>query len=116
MPDGRVAVWYVDIIDGIVYDEDGVAIFIDQYLDVIFTPQGDVMIDDRDELDAAYQSGELSRVQYESAIQEGIRVTRELCRNLSFTQNYCDQVLQEMNRRIAAGEKTFKPCLFPGYE
>jgi len=116
LPDGQVAVWYADIIDGIAYDIDGVAVFIDQYLDVIFTPQGDLMIDDRDELDAAYKSGELSKEQYEAAIREGKRVVREWCRDLPGTKALCDGVLKEMNRRIEAGEKPFKPCPFPGYE
>ena len=116
LPDGNVSVWYVDMIDGIEYDTDGVAIFIDQYLDVIFSPQGDLTTDDRDELDAAFQAGELSREQYNAAIREGKQVVKELCRDLPATKAYCDTVLQEMNRRIAQGEKTFKPCPFPGYE
>lgn len=46
-----VTVWYVDVIEGIEYDPDGVAVYIDKYLDVVFTPHGDIKIDDRDELD-----------------------------------------------------------------
>lgn len=55
----RVSVWYVDVIDEIKIDEDGVVAFMDKYLDVMFTPSGDVIVDDRDELDAAFHSGEL---------------------------------------------------------
>ena len=62
-----VSVWYVDVIDNWGYDEDNVAYFTDQYLDVIFDVEGDVVIDDRDELDAAYSSGELSEEQYQRA-------------------------------------------------
>lgn len=36
------------------------AVIIDEYLDDIFTPQGDVVLADRDELDNAYSLGELT--------------------------------------------------------
>ncbi|MBO7423276.1 MAG: ATP-binding cassette domain-containing protein [Oscillospiraceae bacterium] len=62
-PKYQPSIWYVDIIDGIEYDEDGVAVFIDKYLDVIFTPEGDVKVDDRDELDGALASGDINKEQ-----------------------------------------------------
>lgn len=39
-----VLVWYADVIEPIEYDSDGVAAFVDKYIDVIFTPQGDVIL------------------------------------------------------------------------
>ena len=60
-PRGRVNVWYADVIDRIEYDPDGVAAFVDLYLDVIFSSKGDVKVDDLDELDAACQRGILPR-------------------------------------------------------
>ncbi len=78
--------WYVDIVDRIEYDPDGVAAFMDCYLDVIFTPQGDLVIDDRDELDAAYQSGELSDTQYKAALDEADIVLRSLCKDIHETE------------------------------
>ncbi|MDE7233489.1 MAG: hypothetical protein K2N29_00325, partial [Ruminiclostridium sp.] len=68
-----VSLWYVDVIDSWGYDEDQVAYFMDQYLDVVFDVEGDVVIEDRDELDAAYKAGELSEEQYQRAIAEGDR-------------------------------------------
>ena len=44
------------LLKNIEYDSDGVAVFVDKYLDVTFTPQGDGSIDDRDEPDGAFQS------------------------------------------------------------
>ena len=75
------SIWYVDIIEGMEYDEYGIAVYIDKYLDVIFTPEGDVKIDDRDELDAAFASGELSKEQYDSALMEVETVLKDLCSN-----------------------------------
>lgn len=77
-----ISAWYVDVIDALEYDDDGVAVFLDKYLDVIVTPQGDVKVDDRDELDAAYESGELSEEQYRSALREGDAILTELCADI----------------------------------
>lgn len=93
--DRHVSVWYVDVIDGVVIDEDGVVAFMDKYLDVIFTPQGDIRIDDRDELDAAFYSGELSKEQYEKALAEGDEIIKELCNDIEATENWCSEILQK---------------------
>jgi predicted RNA-binding protein associated with RNAse of E/G family len=93
LPDDSVSIWYVDIIERVEYDPDGVAAFIDKYLDVIFTPQGDVSIDDRDELDAAFNSGELSEDQYRSALAECDRIINELCSDIKKTETVCGKIL-----------------------
>jgi predicted RNA-binding protein associated with RNAse of E/G family len=95
-----VSVWYVDIIENIEYDPDGVAVFIDKYLDVIFTPQGDVKIDDRDELDAAYHSDELSKEQYDAALEECDMIINELCSDIPATEILCSNILAYINDKI----------------
>lgn len=105
LPDRRVSVWYVDVIEEAAFDADGVAVFIDKYLDVIFTPQGDVVIDDRDELDAAFQSGELTREQYESALQEGEAIVDELCSDIAATEEWSRNILEIVEKEI--GQKQF---------
>ena len=108
LPDNSVSVWYVDIIEDIEYDTDGVAIFIDKYLDVTFTPQGDVSIDDRHELDEAYNSGELSKEQYDSALKECDLIIDKLCSDINKTESICYKILSYVNSRIEKGEKPFK--------
>ncbi len=103
-----VAVWYVDVIDGWGCDPDGVAYFDDLYLDVVFDPEGDVVIDDRDELDAAYRSGELSEEQYRGAIAEGDAVVAALCSDIGKTQQWCQEILREARRRMESGEDVFQ--------
>lgn len=105
LPDKRVSVWYVDVIEEAAYDADGVAVFVDKYLDVIFTPQGDVKIDDRDELDAAFQSGELTRQQYDAALREGEAIVDELCGDISATERWCREILEYVEKEI--GQKQF---------
>lgn len=105
LPDKKVSVWYVDVIEEASFDPDGVAVFLDKYLDVIFTPQGDVVIDDRDELDAAFHSGELTEEQYNSALQEGEAIIDELCSDIPATERWCQQILELAEKKI--GENQF---------
>lgn len=103
------SIWYVDITDGIEYDDYGIVTYVDKYLDVIFTPEGDVLIDDKDELDAAFNSGELSKEQYESAIAEGDAVVKELCEDIAKTDKWCAQIRKLVEGRITDGEP-IKKC------
>ena len=103
-----VSVWYVDVIDNWGYDEDGVAYFTDQYLDVVFDVEGDVSIDDRDELDAAYKSGELSEEQYQRAVKEGNDIVSELCSDTEKTQQWCENILKLAMKRIESSDNIFK--------
>ena len=102
-PRYQPSVWYIDVIDGTEYDEYGIAVMIDKYLDVIMTPEGDVHIDDRDELEAAYASGELTKAQYDAALAECEGILKDHCRDISATDAWCAAVRQIAEDRIAAG-------------
>lgn len=102
LPDKRVSAWYVDVIEEATFDPDGVAVFLDKYLDVIFTPQGDVIVDDRDELDAAFESGELTREQYDAALREGDAIIDELCSDIPATEAWCRNILETVEKKIEA--------------
>jgi len=101
-PKGRVNVWYADVIDRVEYDEDGVAAFVDMYLDVIFSPQGDVKVDDRDELDAAHLAGDVTDEQYALAIAEGERIVSTLCADMETTWRWCCRVFRAAKSRLNA--------------
>ncbi len=104
----RPSIWYVDITDGIEEDECGIAIYIDKYLDVIFSPEGDVKIDDRDELDEAYRSGELTEEQYRDALDECDAIIEDLCADIPKTAQWCAAIREHVEERIAAGEPITK--------
>ena len=101
----RPSVWYADVIEGTERDEDGVAVFIDKYLDVIFTPEGDVKVDDRDELDRAYETGDVTKAQYDAALEECGRILGEYCRDIRETDRLCAGIRRIVEERIAGGEK-----------
>ncbi len=98
-PNGRVALWYADMIAETSTDPDGVLTFTDQYLDVIFTPQGDVKLDDADELRAACAAGELTRRQYWLAWLESWRVRLAWAYRPKRTETWCRSLLEEAFRR-----------------
>lgn len=103
-----VSVWYVDVIEEFGYDQDGVLYFYDKYLDVIFDPEGDVILDDKDELEAAYESGDLTKEQYEAALNEGDLIQVELCQDITSTEILCQDILAEVKRQIEVNPDVFK--------
>ena len=99
-PDGALSVCYIDIIERIEFDPDGVAAFVDKYLDVVFTPEGDAGILDRDELDDALKSGDITNRQYDAALKECENIFDEMCRDIpksvlmlgELYKNLCEKV------------------------
>lgn len=98
------SIYYVDITEGTTYDECGIATYIDKYLDVIFTPEGDAKIDDRDELDVAFAQGELTKEQYDAALQECDSILKEYCEDITKTSEWCAKIRDMDEERIKAGE------------
>ena len=61
---------------------------------MVFTPQGDVKIDDRDELDEALQTGDITEGQYQSALAECDRILEQYCVDIEETEMYCLELLE----------------------
>ena len=99
------SLWYVDVMESLEYDEQGIAVYVDKYLDVIFSPEGDVKVDDRDELDEAYHRGELTKVQYEEALEEGETILKELCEDIPATAKWCAEIRRIAEQKIKEGYK-----------
>ena len=100
MENGNVSAWYIDVIDSVMIDEDGVLAFLDQYLDVMLTTSGDVLVDDKDELDVAYQSGEFTEEQYERALLEGQRIIDEWGKDIRGTELMCKEMLSYVRAQV----------------
>ena len=99
-PKDKVNVWYADVIDRIEYDPDGVAAFLDMYLDVIFSSRGDLRVDDRDELDDALKTGDITEAQHALALAEGERIQRRWYDDLQATRHLCTELLREARLRL----------------
>lgn len=99
------SIWYVDVLENIEYDEEGIVVYVDKYLDVIFSPEGDIKVDDREELDDAYERGELSKVQYDEALAEGDTILKELCKDIPATAEWCAEIRKLVEQKIEEGYK-----------
>lgn len=100
-----VSAIYVDVIEGLEYDSDGVAAYIDKYLDVKLTPQGDIIIDDRDELDEALKIKELTEEQYNDALTECDLIIEQMGTDIEKTEKWCCDILSVMYAQIDQGVK-----------
>ena len=105
-----VSAIYVDVAEGLEYDEDGVAAYIDKYLDVILTPAGDMRIDDRDELDDALKNNELTEEQYNDALSECDLILSDM-RDVEEIEKKCCDILSLMYSRITDGLKPMEKWL-----
>lgn len=99
------SLWYVDVMENLEYDEQGIAVYVDKYLDVIFSPEGDVKVDDRDELDEAYEKGDITQSQYEEALAEGEAILKELCEDIPATAKWCAEIRKIAEQKIKEGYK-----------
>ena len=77
----KIKVSYIDLIDAQGMDEDGTPYFFDCYLDLIVYPDGSIIVDDRDELDAALAEGDITEAQYDRTIQTADGLQNGLLKN-----------------------------------
>ena len=91
---GEISAWYIDVIYSLLTDDGGVLAFMDQYLDVLLTTKGDVLIDDKEELDAAYRSGEFTEDEYKAALKEGDVIIDEWGKDIHKSELICKEMLK----------------------
>ncbi len=103
-PDGALSVCYIDIIERLEFDPDGVAAYVDKYLDIDFTPEGDINILDRDELDEALGSGDISKSQYDAALKEGEDIFAEISRSIPEEVGRLGEIYKTVCEKVKNGE------------
>lgn len=99
----EVVEWYVDLIDGTYRAPDGVTVFRDLFLDLIFSdgyaPVGlppYSLIDDRDELDAAVAQGIVTPEQYEMVLSAAEAATKKYVQNTPALRQICFAALGQL--------------------
>ncbi|MGN1019239.1 MAG: DUF402 domain-containing protein [Aristaeellaceae bacterium] len=93
---GKPVLWYIDMIDGQGVDEDGVPWFDDLYLDLVVKPDGFIHEDDRDELDEALRTGDITPAQHRMALDTADMLRRGLLRDLRGLTRLTREVLARM--------------------
>ena len=105
-PDGALSVCYIDVIERLEFDPDGVAAYVDKYLDVVFTPEGDAGILDRDELDCALGSKDITKRQYDAALKECENIFDEMCRDIPRSVSALGELYKTVCEKLKNGEIT----------
>lgn len=82
------------MIDSQGYDEDGVPYFYDLYLDLIVYPDGNIIVDDLDELQQALKVGDITEMQYNKAITTAQKLQKGLLSNIQNFQFYIQEMVE----------------------
>ncbi|MDD6794142.1 MAG: DUF402 domain-containing protein [Clostridiaceae bacterium] len=94
--DNKLVVSYIDIIDGYGKDEDGIIFVNDLFLDIIVYPDGQIIIDDMDELKGALEQNIITQEKYEKAIETSKNLQNEILLDKEKFNNFCKQCLKCM--------------------
>lgn len=92
----RPVVWYIDIIDGVGADEDGMFFVKDLFLDLLVSTEGEIKEDDRDELEAALVQGIITDCQFEQAGRTAQELRLYLEKDFQEFQVFCSKRLEEI--------------------
>lgn len=90
----EMQVCYIDMIDTQGYDSDGVPYFYDLYLDLVVYPDGDVIVDDLDELQEAFEKNVISKEQYECALKTADGLKRGLLHDIEKFKEFIQALLE----------------------
>ena len=85
--------WYIDIIDGIGIDSDGVFYYNDMFLDIIISDKYQLLEVDRDELEMAFKQGIISDEQYKLVNKTANELITRFDREPQWILNLCQDVL-----------------------
>ncbi len=96
--DGEVIQWYIDICWQLGVDEDGVPWYDDLYLDIVVTPDGEIILLDVEELDEALREGKISPLAYDFAWQEAdalmLAIEEDMFPLLWLSETHYQQLMQ----------------------
>ncbi len=84
----EIVLWYIDMIAVQGFDVDNVPYFDDLYLDLIVYPDGTIIVDDMDELEAALVKGSITQDQFFLAIETSIRLKETILSDISSFTEY----------------------------
>ena len=94
--DYHIKVSYVDMIDEQGIDDDGVPFFYDCYLDLVVYPDGYVKVDDMDELEDALNKGDISKEQYDRALQTADKLRQTVFKDYDKYVEFVDGRLKRL--------------------
>ena len=102
-PQDRLLQIYFDITNGNCLEPMENPTFEDLYLDIVMEPDGSLYVLDRDELDAALQSGDITVKQHQKAIEEGDRLYAYLEEHGLEVAAFCCEQMIKLKGQIGNG-------------
>ena len=93
---GELSEVYFDITDGNKLSDRGEPWFADMYLDVVTDSSGAVFVLDRDELDDALRTGDITRDQYDRSVTECEKLYRTLCEKKDEICEFCRRSFKKL--------------------
>ena len=95
-PELKLLELYFDITAGNDFSDPDNPCFRDLYLDVVLTPEGEVFVLDRDELENAYNSGQIGEDEYDKAQNALDDLLRRIEEEGASWISYCSTVIREL--------------------
>lgn len=92
----EVELWYIDMIADKGIDGDGTVFFYDLYLDLVVFPNGEIIVDDMDELEDALKNGEITIEQFNLAISTSGKLQTGLLKNIDDLIKLTDECYQRI--------------------
>lgn len=95
---GRIVEWYFDLVRGI-GRENGFPYDEDWYLDVVVTPDGDILLLDEDEYEEAYQRYEMTESEYKLGKNLVYDLMKRLENNVENLNNFTNKYLEKIESK-----------------
>ncbi|BCN30923.1 DUF402 domain-containing protein [Anaeromicropila herbilytica] len=81
--ENKILLWYIDMIAGQGIDKDSIPYFNDLYLDLVVYPDGNIVEDDRDELEEAFKLGDITLEQFKLANDTCMKLRKGLLSDIN---------------------------------
>jgi uncharacterized protein len=95
----EIELWYIDMIADMGIDNDGIVFFHDLYLDLVVYPNGEIVVDDMDELEDALKSGEINTKQFDLAISSSNNLQSGILTNINEFMQFTNKCYQRICNR-----------------
>jgi len=86
--ENHILLWYIDMIANQGVDADSVPYFDDLYLDLVVYPNGNIIEDDRDELEQALSLGDITLQQFELANMISEKLKNSLLKDINVLKKF----------------------------
>ena len=93
-----ILVWYVDMIAKQGIDVDGVPYFDDLYLDLVVYPDGEIKVDDMDELEEALRRKDITQEQFDLALNTADKLKKGLLNDIQSFISYTRKCLETISQ------------------